>query len=110
MRRGEIWWYEPPDTKRRPHLILTRDSVIPYLSYVLAVPATRTRRGIPTEIELDTHDGMPVECVLTTDNLTLIATAYLSERITELSAVRMNEVCDAMAVSTGCKGITRTLA
>jgi len=24
MRRGEVWWHEPPDDKRRPVLILTR--------------------------------------------------------------------------------------
>jgi len=102
VRRGEIWWYEPPDMKRRPHLILTRDSLIPYLSDVLAIPATRTRRGMPTEIELDTHDGMPVECVLTTDNLTLITTSYLTERITELNAARMAAVCEAITVTTGC--------
>ena len=102
MKRGEVWWYEPPETKRRPHLIVTRDSVIPYLSDVLAIPATRTRRGIPTEIELDTHDGMPADCVLTTDNLTLIRAAYLSERITRLSPERMTAVCDAITISTGC--------
>jgi mRNA interferase MazF len=102
VKRGEIWWYEPPDTKRRPHLIIARDSVIPYLSDLLAVPATRTRRGIPTEVELDSRDGMPTDCVLTTDNLTLITTAYLQERITELSTDQMNAVCDALTIATGC--------
>ena len=102
VKRGEIWWYEPPDTKPRPHLIVTRDSVIPYLSDVLAVPATRTSRRIPTEVELDRRDGMPVACVLTTDNLTLITTAYLRERITELSTDRMNAVSEAITITTGC--------
>ena len=102
VKRGEVWWYEPPHTKARPHLIITRDIVIPYLSDVLAIPATRTRRGIPTEIELDTRDGMPVECVLTADNLTLITATYLSERITELSTDRMVAVCKAIGLTTGC--------
>ncbi|MEA2000808.1 MAG: type II toxin-antitoxin system PemK/MazF family toxin [Actinomycetota bacterium] len=102
VKRGEIWWYEPPDTKRRPHLIITRGSVIPYLRDVLAVPATRTRRGIPTEVDLYSRDGMPADCVLTTDNLTLITTAYLRERITVLSADQMNSVCEAITIATGC--------
>jgi mRNA interferase MazF len=102
VRRGEIWWYEHPNTNRRPHLIITRDIVIPYLSYILAVPATRTRRGIPTEVELTRHDGMPQECVLTTDNLTLINASFLGERITELSTDRMTAVCEAIRISTGC--------
>jgi mRNA interferase MazF len=102
VKRGEIWWYEPPDTQRRPHLIVTRNSVIPYLCDLLAVPATRTRRGIPTEVELDIGDGMPIDCVLTADNLTLVAAVHLSERITELSPERMRAVCDAIAITSNC--------
>ena len=102
VRRGEVWWYEPPDTKPRPHLILTRDEVVPVLSDVLSMPATRTRRGIATEVELDRVDGMPVSCVLTADNLTLITTAYLTERITALNPERMEAVCKAIADATGC--------
>lgn len=26
MRRGEVWWHEPPDAKRRPALILSLDN------------------------------------------------------------------------------------
>ena len=102
VRRGEIWWYEPPDTRRRPHLIITRDIVIPYLSDILAGPSTRARRGRPSEVELTRSDGMPEECVLTTDNLTLITASFLSERITELSTSRMTAVCEAISVTTGC--------
>ncbi len=102
VMRGEIWWYEPPDTKQRPHLILTRDAVIPVLSDVLSVPATRTRRSIATEVDLDWEDGMPAACVLTTDNVTLITASYLTERITTLSPERMNEVCEALRIATGC--------
>jgi mRNA interferase MazF len=47
VRRGEVRWYTfaAPD-KRRPVLVLSRDSVIPHLSEVIVVPATRTIRGI----------------------------------------------------------------
>lgn len=102
VKRGEIWWYEPPDAKPRPHLILTRDAVVPVLSDVLSVPATRTRRGIPTEVDLDLEDGMPVACVLTTDNVTLIARTYLTKRVTALSPERMTAVCRALEIATGC--------
>ena len=49
-------------TGRRPFLILARDEAIPVLNQVLAVPATRTIRRIPTEVELDSSDGMPAPC------------------------------------------------
>lgn len=102
VKRGEVWWYEPPDTKPRPHLILTRDAVIPLLNDVLSVPATRTRRGIPTEVDLGQEDGMPVDCVLTTDNMTLITTAYLTSRVMTLSVERMAAVCSALEIAAGC--------
>lgn len=100
--RGEIWWYEPPDARRRPHLILTRDAVIPVLSDVLTMPATRIRRGIATEVELDREDGMPEACVLTADNMTLVTASYLTERITTLSPERMIAVCEALTAASGC--------
>jgi mRNA interferase MazF len=52
LKRGEVWWYEDPRARRRPFLILTREAAIPVLNQVLAVPATRTIRAIPTEVPL----------------------------------------------------------
>ncbi len=68
MRRGEVWWHEPPDSKRRPILILTRDEAVDRVFNVIAVPATGTVRGLATEVEIGPADGMPIECVLALDN------------------------------------------
>lgn len=102
MNRGEIWWAESPDRKRRPYLVLTRQAAIPVLHSVLAVPATRTMRGIPTEVVLDTEDGMPQHCCLSFDNMVTMPKSLCVERICDLSAPRMNEVCRALGVATGC--------
>lgn len=102
VRRGEIWWYEPPDDKARPYLILTRDDIISLLAEVLAVPATRRRRGIPTEVELDTTDGMPHACVLTLDNTQPIERSYCTRRIAMLGPERMDQVCRALHVAVDC--------
>lgn len=58
MRRGEIRWYTfaLPD-KRRPVLLLARDAVLPSLNEVIVVPATRTIRGIETEVVLTEDDA-----------------------------------------------------
>ncbi|MGI9053639.1 MAG: type II toxin-antitoxin system PemK/MazF family toxin [Ilumatobacteraceae bacterium] len=69
---------------------------------LLTVPATRTIRGIPTEILLDERDGMPVRCVLTVDNVTTVDQAHLTRRVTTLSASRLDEVCDALAFALDC--------
>ena len=72
------------------------------LNQVVAVPATRTVRGIPTEVPLDDTDGMPARCVLSADNVTVIRPALCTERITRLSAVRLAEVCEALRVAIAC--------
>jgi mRNA interferase MazF len=102
VSRGEVWWYEHPRAGRRPFLILTRDEAIAVLTQVLAVPATRTIRDIPTEVLLDEGDGMPVRCCLTLDNVTPIRPSLCTERITALPAGRMGEVCNALSAATAC--------
>lgn len=102
MNRGEIWWVEHPDAGRRPFLVLTRQAAIPVLSALLSVPATRTIRQIPTEVVLDGGDGMPEECALSLDNLSLIPKELFRSRITRLSVDRLSEVCRALGLASGC--------
>ncbi len=97
-----MWWAESPSSKRRPYLILTREAGIIHLNALLAVPATRTVRNIPTEVGLDGDDGMPDTCALSLDNLTLMPKAFLVLRICRLRPARMVEVCHALRVATGC--------
>ena len=93
---------EHQDAGRRPFLVLTRQATIPVVNAVLAVPATRTIRQIPTEVVLDTGDGMSKECALSLDNLTLIPKELFRTRITRLSVERMSEVCRALGFASGC--------
>lgn len=102
VARSEVWWVEHPDAGRRPFLVLTRQAAIPVLQALLAVPATRTIRQIPTEVVLDQRDGMPDECALSLDNLTVIPKELFMDRITRISVERMTEVCRALALASGC--------
>ncbi|MGH8887485.1 MAG: type II toxin-antitoxin system PemK/MazF family toxin [Egibacteraceae bacterium] len=102
MNRGEVWWVEHPDTGRRPALVLTRQDALPLLRKVIVVPATRTRRGIPTEVALDEDDGMPTACALSLDNIRTVPQSLLTQRITRLGFERMFDVCRALAHATGC--------
>lgn len=102
VARGEVWWVEHPEAGRRPFLVLTRQAAIPLLTAVLAVPATRTVRSIPTEVVLDRADGMPDACALSLDNLIVVPKELFRARITRLSIERMAEVCRALALATGC--------
>lgn len=104
VRRGEIWWVEHPEAGRRPHLVLTRDAAIPVLNSVLAVPATRTIREIPSEVRLGLEDGMPQECALALDNTRVVFKEFFVERICELTPRRMGDVCRALGYASACAG------
>jgi mRNA interferase MazF len=102
VNRGEVWWAEHPETGRRPFLLLTREAAVPVLERLLAVPATRTVRGIPSEVALSEEDGMPEPCVLSFDNVTTLPKAFLTERICRLGIDRLAEACVALRHATGC--------
>ena len=102
MSRGEVWWVDDPVAGSRPHLVLARDTAIPVLKALVAVPATRTIRGIPTEVRLGVEDGLPDDCVLSLDNTTLIPKSFFRERICQLGPESMERVCRALGIATGC--------
>ena len=102
MRRGEIRWYTfaAPD-KRRPVLILTRDAIIDSLNEIIVAPATRTIRGISTEVVLTPDDGMPVGCALNLDHVALAHRSRLGGVVAALPPVRWPEVFRALAIACG---------
>jgi mRNA interferase MazF len=102
VARGEVWWAELPDAGARPALVLTREGAIPVLHRVIVVPATRTVRGIPTEVRLATEDGMPDECALSFDNVSTIPKSALRSRICVLGSERMADVCRAWRDAVDC--------
>lgn len=55
--------------KTRPTLILTREIVIPYRSWVTVAPIASTVRGLATEIALGAANGLDHECVISCDNI-----------------------------------------
>lgn len=93
MKRGEVRWYKfgRPD-KKRPVLILSRDSIIEYLGEVTVAPITGTIRDIPSEVLLSRADGLPKECAVNCDHLQTVTKSKLGSRLATLPAVRMQEV------------------
>ncbi len=98
MRRGEVRWYtfKAPD-KRRPVLILTRDSAIPYLNALTVAPITTTVRDIPSEVFLTPEDGLVTNCAANMDNIQTVPKHKLGPLIAYLSPERMAEVNRAVA-------------
>lgn len=97
MRRGEVRWYKfsHPD-KRRPVLILTRDSALDFLSEVTIAPVTSTVRDIPSEIALGEEDGMPRACAVNLDHIQTVSKGKIGALITTLNTDRMAQVRHAL--------------
>ena len=102
MRRGEIRWYtfRLPD-KRRPVLILTRNEVIDRLNEIIVAPATRTIRGLTTEVELTSEDGMPVVCALNFDHIALAQRDRIGSVLCNLPEARWSDVQRALMIACG---------
>jgi mRNA interferase MazF len=103
MRRGEVRWYsfKPPD-KKRPVLILTRDSALTFLTEVTIAPITSNIRDIPSEIVVGPEDDMPQHCAVNFDHIQTVSKAKLGGIITTLSAEKMSEaelaICFALGI------------
>jgi mRNA interferase MazF len=102
MKRGEIRWYRfrAPD-KRRPVIVLTRDSVLDYLGEVTVAPITSTIRDIPSEVVVGPDDGVPRQCAINLDHVQTVSKDRLGGIITTLAAARMVEVRDALLFALG---------
>ena len=103
ITRGDVRLYQfaPPD-KKRPVVVLTRDSAVSYLATVTVAPVTPTIRGVPSEVILNEKDGMKTPCAINLHNAVTVSQQRLGKRVGQLSSLRMDEVCAALRFSLGC--------
>ena len=102
MKRGDVCWYTfPAPNKRRPVVILTRDSAITILNSVTVAPITSTIRSIPTEVVLTVNDGMPDTCAANFDNIQTVLKANIGAPITHLSISTMQAAANAIGFALG---------
>ena len=97
MKRGDIRWYKfrAPD-KKRPILILSRDSILEYLGEVTVAPITTTVRDIPSEVFLSRDHGMPRDCAINFDHIQTVSKGKIGSLITTLSPEKLEQVRQAI--------------
>jgi mRNA interferase MazF len=102
VNRGDVCWYtfKAPD-KKRPVLILSRDSAIGVLNSVTIAPITSTIRSIPTEVVLTEDDGLPNTCAANFDNLQTVLKSNIGDRIARLTTQKMREAAAAVSFALG---------
>ena len=103
IQRGEIWMHRfaPPD-KQRPVVVLTRSRTLPHLRSVMVASVTSTIRGIDSEVIIGPDEGLKRVSAVNLDNVQTVDQRLLRQYIGSLSDAKMDEVCRALAVATGC--------
>lgn len=102
MERGEIRWYEfSALDKRRPVVVLTRNSAIRFLNTVTIAPITSTVREIPTEVALDQKDGLKARCVVNLDHIQTVSKMKIGSYLTRLNEKRLEEIREAALFALG---------
>jgi mRNA interferase MazF len=102
MRRGEVRWYrfKNPD-KKRPVVILTRNSAIEYLGEVTVAPITSTIRDIPSEVLLSREDGMKHDCAINLDHIQTVSKGKIGALIIELTSTKLIQLQQALNFALG---------
>jgi mRNA interferase MazF len=102
MKRGEVRWYafSRPD-KKRPVLILTRDSALEFLGEVTVAPITTVIRDIPSEGLLTKMDGMPRDCAVNFDHLQTVSKGKIGSLIATLSSSKMQQMRSGLLFALG---------
>jgi len=81
VARGDIIWADLGEPAgRRPVCVLTREAAIEVLKALTCAPITRTIRGIRSEVQVGTAEGLPEASVVSCDNLITIPTAVFDDR------------------------------
>jgi mRNA interferase MazF len=81
VSRGDVVWADLGlPAGRRPVCVLTRDAAIDVLTSVTCAPITRTVRGIRSEIEVGTDEGLPEVSVINCDSVVTIPKSALTEK------------------------------
>ena len=100
--QGDLWLLEPPNGKRRPVLIVTRNEAIPVLTSLVVAPITSTIRLLPTAIAVGPHEGIDQDSIASFDNLATVPRSLLTRRLGRLDPVRQPEICAALDALADC--------
>jgi mRNA interferase MazF len=93
---------EPPNGKRRPVLVVSRNESIPVLSNIVVAPVTSTVRAIPTCVAVGPNEGVDHDSVASFDNLAAVPKWVLTVRLGSLGAESHALICGALAALADC--------
>jgi len=83
-------------------LVLSRQDVIGLLHTVMVAPITSTIYGAPSEVRVGIEEGLTHESAVNLDHVQTVEQARLTGRLGHVGPTKLREVCQALAVATGC--------
>lgn len=93
------------DTKTRPAVILTRETVRPYRSMVTVAPITSTERGLATEVPVDPlRNGIDHESVILTDNIATVPVKNVGQLVGYLTGDQNRQLAQAIITAFDLEG------
>jgi mRNA interferase MazF len=102
VKQYELRWANlPAPIGRRPVLLLTRTPAYAYLNKVIVSEVTSTVRKIPQEVAVGRREGLRQASVINLDNLHVVPTACLGDRIGVVAPSREREVKRALGHALG---------
>ena len=102
VAQGELWLMETPNDKRRPVLVVSRDSAIAVLNNIVVAPVTSTIRAIPTCLAVGREEGIDHDSVASFDNLAVVPKSVLTTRLGSLGSGARVRMCDALKALADC--------
>jgi len=103
VSRGEIWMYTfDASDKRRPVIVISRQTLLDVLHTATIVPITTTRHGSPTEVELGVEDGLKTVSCADLANIQTVNQRDLTRYVGTARPEKLIELCRALAIASGC--------
>ncbi len=97
VQQGNIYWLE--EEKRRPVLVLSRDSALPFLQEVMVAPITRKVLEVPSFVKF--HADALGDVAVNLDAVQCVEKSKVSGFIARLSKEQMLEVRHALQFAFG---------
>lgn len=96
-----MYAFAKPD-KRRPVLVISRQSVIPLLRTVMVAPVTSAIHGVPSEVLIGIEHGLKHDSAINLDHVQTVDKSRLQTFVCHLEDDVMDEVCQSLAAAMGC--------
>jgi mRNA interferase MazF len=99
VNRGDVYDVDWPGIGRRPAVIATRPTAIPYLANVTVVLVTTRVRGLPTEVGLGATEGVVEGSVANCDTVLTVPKSALATRRGSLGPAESRLLDDALRLA-----------